>query len=90
MFVPLVTSISVGLSTFPFASVTILGVLPPLGTLIVLSPNILSPPAVPSIFLIFSAVGFWAIIVPLPSFPPVPSFAVTIPFELGAFNVIVP
>ena len=90
MFVPLVTSISVGLSIFPFASVILLGVLPPLGTLIVLSPNILSPPAVPSIFFVASAELSWTFILPAPKLLPWAPFAVTIPFELGAFNVIVP
>ena len=87
--VPVVTSISAGVKTFPFASVIVLFLSPPLGTLRVLSPNFLSPPAVPSIFLVFSAEPFCATIVPSTTLSFAP-FAVTIPFELGAFNVIVP
>ena len=48
-------SITVGVIIFPSESLILLSVSPPLGTLRVLSPNILSPPAVPSIFLVASA-----------------------------------
>jgi len=56
--VPVVTSISAGVITLPFESNIVLFLNPPFGTLRVLSPNFLSPPAVPSIFLVLSAEGF--------------------------------
>jgi len=55
---------------FPVESLTLLSVNPPLGTLRVLSPNFLSPPAVPSIFFVASAELSWTFILPAPKLLP--------------------